>query len=243
VNSVRTWIGAACRVGLSLLGGACGGSEFLCESNAQCVAEMGAGMCQSSGYCSFTDAECPSGQRYGEHAPGELANQCVPTIGDPSSDDGDSGLPPGSDGTSSGETLPVADSSSEGSSSDSGPPPGESSSGTDAESTDGDSSTGPAPSACDEQYAVLPDYMLCMETPTACHVYTTHDVSCTDHCHAQGGECSQAFDNVMGRGCTVAAAITCDTTDGGHAICVCSKGCGSGPACVSPQVCTAGTCA
>jgi hypothetical protein len=41
------------------------------------------GRCQPSGYCSFPDDACPSGQRYGDHAGGSLAGGCV----DPSRED------------------------------------------------------------------------------------------------------------------------------------------------------------
>jgi len=60
----------------------CGPSTFGCSSDAQCLAAGADGMCQLSGFCSFPDGECASGQRYGEHA-GELANKCAPpTTGD-----------------------------------------------------------------------------------------------------------------------------------------------------------------
>jgi len=184
---------------------------------------------------------CASHQRYGEHAAGELAGECVPVTADPSTSAADDAN--GSSDTS-GDPSPTTDEATgvpgSSTSTDDGPPitdTGESG------NTGSSESTGPAGTSCDEQYATLPDYMLCMETETVCHVYTTHDVSCTDHCHAHGGECSEAFENVTGGGCQVEAAITCDTTRGGHAICVCSIGCGDGPACVAPLTCQSGTCA
>jgi hypothetical protein len=52
---------------------ACRSAAFVCSDDEQC----GAGMCQSVGYCSFPDASCDSGQRYGELASSELAGECV----------------------------------------------------------------------------------------------------------------------------------------------------------------------
>ncbi len=61
---------------LSLL--SCKDSEsFQCADDSSCSNEGIAGECQSSGYCSFPDPDCASGQRYGEFAEG-LAQQCVP---------------------------------------------------------------------------------------------------------------------------------------------------------------------
>lgn len=50
-------------------------TEYHCSGNDQCTGQAG-GTCEGSTYCSFTDATCDSGRRYGEFA-GELANQCV----------------------------------------------------------------------------------------------------------------------------------------------------------------------
>ncbi|HET6583521.1 MAG TPA: hypothetical protein VFG69_08735, partial [Nannocystaceae bacterium] len=67
-------------VGAALAAGvACGfGGAFACEDDDECNGNAGAGVCQASGYCSFPDDDCDSGQRYGEHVPGDLAGDCVP---------------------------------------------------------------------------------------------------------------------------------------------------------------------
>ncbi len=61
--------------------GACLGcastDAFLCESDEGCQQGGVHGLCQPSGYCSFPDDACASGQRYGEHASGTLAGTCV----------------------------------------------------------------------------------------------------------------------------------------------------------------------
>lgn len=52
----------------------CGSAgAFACNDDPSCSG----GTCQPSGYCSFPDGECASGQRYGAHAPADLADACV----------------------------------------------------------------------------------------------------------------------------------------------------------------------
>ena len=46
-------------------------TSFMCTDNASC----GGGFCETGGFCSFTDATCPSGRRYGDL--GGPAGQCV----------------------------------------------------------------------------------------------------------------------------------------------------------------------
>jgi len=46
---------------------------FHCTSSDQC---SNGGICQTTGFCSFADTECPSGQRYGT-ASGALGDSCV----------------------------------------------------------------------------------------------------------------------------------------------------------------------
>ena len=69
--------GAAALLGL-LAHTACSGSSFVCEQDGECGE---GGTCQSPGYCSFPDATCESGQRYGELA-GDFGGQCVPVDGE-----------------------------------------------------------------------------------------------------------------------------------------------------------------
>lgn len=47
-------------------------ARFTCDHDEQC----GAGRCEPAGYCSFDDAQCESGRRFGAAA-GELASTCV----------------------------------------------------------------------------------------------------------------------------------------------------------------------
>lgn len=83
-----------------MLLGCVGSDVFLCEGDAGCQQGDVSGVCQASGYCSFPDDECPSGQRYGAHAGGELADTCVePELltGDPSTSTADAGPDAGPD--------------------------------------------------------------------------------------------------------------------------------------------------
>lgn len=58
---------------------ACGdqANVFRCSDAASCDANGVAGTCESTGFCSFPDPSCPSGQRYGEFAGSGFAGGCV----------------------------------------------------------------------------------------------------------------------------------------------------------------------
>ncbi len=54
-----------------------GGGAFRCELDTQCAGGPGPGRCElTTGFCSFADGTCDSGQRYGESS-GALAGLCV----------------------------------------------------------------------------------------------------------------------------------------------------------------------
>ena len=53
-------------------------SAFRCADSAACVREGVAGTCEGNHWCSFPDAACGSGRRYGEFAGDGLSNSCVP---------------------------------------------------------------------------------------------------------------------------------------------------------------------
>jgi hypothetical protein len=100
-------------------------ATYACAGDQDCVSGGAGGMCQPTGFCSFEDAECESGQRYGGLAPKGLADECVPspsgetdTADDPASttseDPGTSSLP-GDTGTLAidGSTSAMAEPSSD----------------------------------------------------------------------------------------------------------------------------------
>jgi hypothetical protein len=79
VGETRQRAALAAALGLAI---ACARLDaFVCESSADCSDGSFTGVCQPDGYCSFGDASCASGQRYGDHAPGDLAGTCVHTDG------------------------------------------------------------------------------------------------------------------------------------------------------------------
>jgi hypothetical protein len=92
------------------IGLACGGLvAFECDEDTQCTSETQQGVCQPTGYCSFPDDECPSGQRYGDRAASGVAGRCVPIGGstDVAVDDS-SGDDPSTSGTPGSDTLPTS---------------------------------------------------------------------------------------------------------------------------------------
>ena len=84
---------------------ACGDRDYECTRDVQCVNAKGRGYCEDNGLCSFPDATCPSGRRYGEHA-GDQSGTCV-------SPEDAGGMTTG--GTSTGSGVDPAESTSEGS--------------------------------------------------------------------------------------------------------------------------------
>lgn len=50
----------------------------MCEGDAACRDGDRIGFCEAQGSCSFPDADCESGRRYGEHSPAAIAGECVP---------------------------------------------------------------------------------------------------------------------------------------------------------------------
>lgn len=106
------------------------------------MAQGAFGMCQANGYCSFPDAECPSGQRYGELAGGGFAGLCVEdeagTTGAPS-------VSTSTDGASSGpgdaSTLGADSATTAGTHTSSGPAASSSDGDDTNTSSDGDTSS------------------------------------------------------------------------------------------------------
>lgn len=107
---------------------ACAPSVFLCQDDAGCPN----GQCEASGFCSFPDAACDSGRRYGEFAGVGLGGSCVAepesetdtdettglttalpastTLdGDASSSSSSGGTPPAPSGSSGGSTFVCPD--------------------------------------------------------------------------------------------------------------------------------------
>jgi hypothetical protein len=93
--------------------GGCVGSAFVCEQDDACRDGDLVGVCEAQGSCSFPDDACTSGRRFGVHAPGAIAGQCVP-VDDPQTTGSVAGTSSsttiGLDGTSpSSSSLDAAD--------------------------------------------------------------------------------------------------------------------------------------
>jgi hypothetical protein len=56
-------------------------AAFECVAESDCIDAGVAGRCEPNGFCSFPDAGCESGQRYGDHAGNGLGGLCVPEDG------------------------------------------------------------------------------------------------------------------------------------------------------------------
>src|SRR5262245_40413705 len=54
--------------------------EYPCASDDHCRRGDEVGYCEHTGYCTFTDLTCPTQRRYIEHAPDELANECLTDV-------------------------------------------------------------------------------------------------------------------------------------------------------------------
>jgi hypothetical protein len=66
----QAWFAAAVQLG------ACN-RTFECVDASSCRLDGAQGTCEASGHCSFPDGDCPSGRRYGEFAPDDIAGDCV----------------------------------------------------------------------------------------------------------------------------------------------------------------------
>jgi cysteine-rich repeat protein len=90
VSVRRFGLGLVCVVTVAIAWGAClADPGFACTQSDECVVHD-AGRCEASGWCSYPDEACESERRYGPHAPGRVAGECVePGDGDTgSTDDG-----------------------------------------------------------------------------------------------------------------------------------------------------------
>jgi hypothetical protein len=79
-----TWV-VTIAVGAAL---ACRGPDYHCDVDEQCVTDDQPGTCESEGWCSYADATCDSGRRWGPQA-GAHANECAPRGRDESSTSGE----------------------------------------------------------------------------------------------------------------------------------------------------------
>jgi hypothetical protein len=79
----------------------CSANAFSCQDDSQC----GQGWCEVQGWCSFPDATCESGRRFGKHSGAGLAGHCVPLVPDDVAEDSTSSPSTTSGVTDSTTTL------------------------------------------------------------------------------------------------------------------------------------------
>lgn len=66
-------------------------AAFECTSDLQCIRAGAQGTCESVGFCSFPDATCANGRRFGEVS-GKYTQQCVGDVGEGADASIDSGI-------------------------------------------------------------------------------------------------------------------------------------------------------
>jgi len=104
----------------------CIADGFVCDDDAQCAVGGVSGRCEATRACSFPDATCTSGWRYGALSAGHLAQQCVgAVVGEDADMSSDFATTPGDlDGTPGDlGTTPPADLASQGMPGDMAMPP------------------------------------------------------------------------------------------------------------------------
>jgi hypothetical protein len=100
----------------------------------------------------------------------------------------------------------------------------------------------PTLDTCDMQYGGVGGYYTCVNGIDQCvfgHNTNTNG-SCGSYCAANGGECDTAYNN-QGQ-CGFGQQLGCQTVGFQSLLCVCSRGCGMGPACSNGQTCVNGNC-
>lgn len=129
---------AAVVLAIATISGAlgCGPAAFACQDDQECLGD-GQGFCEADGACSFPDPSCPSGRRYGDLGPADVAGECVPGGNDTGTGDDD------------GDSVGVGTSSGGGDTLDDGSDPGDASADTTGadDDTTGVITTDPADSA------------------------------------------------------------------------------------------------
>ena len=193
-------------------------SVFACETDENCEGQGAGGICEPNNMCSFPDDRCPSGRRWHDRAPSEMAGECLGGEGSDESDDGQDDANDETGGDTSDPTTSTTGATTPADSDD------DAASADDANDSNDPDDTGMLPS-CDEQYGDVPDYLLCEESRDSCSFNATlaSTISCTDVCSMFGGECIEAQLNEEDL-CLSTGATDCDQNDVNDNICVCSRG-------------------
>lgn len=108
---MRRWSTIAIAGGV-LVGACVDLQAFTCSDDAQCTSG-GEGVCEDTGHCSYPDAECDSGRRYGDLAGAGLSGQCTTMAAGTSGSGGGTSSDGGSSTTPALETSSSSDGTSE----------------------------------------------------------------------------------------------------------------------------------
>ena len=104
------------------------------------------------------------------------------------------------------------------------------------------------PATCDSLYGKAKGYQLCKQSNQWCEfsLNAENAPSCQTVCAGAGGNCMAVVNDQNNQKCQYPANPSYDpNTCGQHfgsAICICSRGCGGGAGCKSPQQCQGGKC-
>lgn len=156
------------------LGLGCSPSVYQCAQDTQCGS---AGFCEASGFCSFVDAGCPSGRRYGTFAGDQLGESCVETLGSSTGGVDETTAIPDLESTDTG-----ASSSSSGDPTTTGIVPVSEGSSSSSDSVSESSSTGPAESSSTGPPALVrvEDGLVILYTLDEAEGTTVHDTAPVD---------------------------------------------------------------
>ncbi|MEM9453375.1 MAG: LamG domain-containing protein [Myxococcota bacterium] len=81
-------------MGIALASACDSDTRFMCTSHEQCTKQSGEiGACETDGYCSFSDPNCDSGQRYAAHS-GPMSGECTLMEGNADPDEASYEPPP-----------------------------------------------------------------------------------------------------------------------------------------------------
>lgn len=100
----------------------------------------------------------------------------------------------------------------------------------------------PALPDCTSQHMGAPGFQLCGQNADVCDIaFNGATTSCAAICDAAGTECIEAVNNSQGP-CGHGQEIGCNAVGYNSAVCVCSRGCGSGQPCAATASCEGGVC-
>lgn len=108
--------------------------------------------------------------------------------------------------------------------------------------------SGPNLPDCNSLYGGAQNYQLCYESANTCEfgMQTQNGPSCGEACAKGGGECVGMVDDINNQACnkqnSIPNAGQCGNSSFASAVCICTRGCGGGPACTGGMACSQGSC-